>query len=42
MRYLQRWHNPFLEWDKDKHGGIDRIHVSPFEIWVPDIILYNK
>ncbi|XP_068719552.1 neuronal acetylcholine receptor subunit alpha-5-like [Montipora capricornis] len=38
----QRWHNPFLEWDRNKFGGLDRIHVSPKEIWVPDIILYNN
>ncbi|XP_067046078.1 neuronal acetylcholine receptor subunit alpha-5-like isoform X2 [Acropora muricata] len=38
----QKWQNPFLQWDKDKFGGLDRIHVSPEEIWVPDIILYNN
>ncbi|XP_020617528.1 neuronal acetylcholine receptor subunit alpha-5-like isoform X2 [Orbicella faveolata] len=38
----QKWNNPFLVWDKDKYGGIDRIHVSSKEIWVPDIVLYNN
>ncbi|XP_078370594.1 neuronal acetylcholine receptor subunit alpha-5-like isoform X2 [Oculina patagonica] len=38
----QKWHNPFLVWNKDDYGGIDRIHVSPKEIWVPDIVLYNN
>ncbi|KAL9973610.1 hypothetical protein ACROYT_G020088 [Oculina patagonica] len=38
----QKWHNPFLVWNKDDYGGIDRIHVSPTEIWVPDIVLLNN
>ncbi|XP_022803958.1 neuronal acetylcholine receptor subunit alpha-7-like [Stylophora pistillata] len=39
---VQRWHNPFLEWKKEVYGGIDQIVVNPTEIWVPDIVLYNK
>lgn len=39
---LQRWQNPFLEWKKEEYGGIDQILVSPTEIWVPDIVLYNN
>lgn len=39
---LQRWQNPFLEWKKEDYGGIDQILVSPTEIWVPDIVLYNN
>ena len=38
----QYWRNPQLTWDPNKYGGIKEIHVSPSDIWVPDILLYNK
>lgn len=39
---LQHWTNEFLQWDSSDYGGVDRVHFSPNEIWVPDIALYNK
>ena len=38
----QYWNNPHLTWDPDKYNGIKEIHVQPADIWVPDILLYNK
>lgn len=38
----QYWNNPQLSWDPEKYGGIEEIHISPFDIWVPDILLYNN
>lgn len=36
------WHNPFLAWNKSEFGGIKSINVKAFEVWTPDIYLYNK
>ncbi|XP_015749407.1 PREDICTED: neuronal acetylcholine receptor subunit alpha-7-like [Acropora digitifera] len=34
--------NEFLQWNTSDYEGIDRVHFSPTEIWVPDIALYNN
>ena len=31
-----------LKWDPRDYGRVKEIHVSPEDIWVPDILLYNK
>ncbi|CAH3126211.1 unnamed protein product [Porites lobata] len=38
----QVWHNPFLAWNKSQFGGIKSINVKAFEVWTPDIYLYNN
>ncbi|XP_073238907.1 neuronal acetylcholine receptor subunit alpha-10-like [Porites lutea] len=38
----QAWHNPFLGWNKSEFGGIKSINVKAFEVWTPDIYLYNN
>ena len=29
-------------WEPSKFGGLEKILVSPQEIWAPDIVLQNK
>lgn len=31
-----------MKWDPKDYGGVEEIHVSPEDIWVPDTLLYNK
>ena len=31
-----------LKWDPDKYGGVSVLYVPAEEIWLPDIVLYNK
>lgn len=31
-----------LAWDPDKYGGVKVLYVPAEEIWLPDIVLYNK
>lgn len=40
--FIQKWTNPFLEWDPKKYGDIKTIHVQPKNVWVPDTALINK
>ena len=39
---LQKWHNPFLEWNSSEFGGIQSIQTNAEKIWVPDVLVYNK
>ena len=39
---LQSWNNSFFMWSPNDFGGLERILVSPEEIWAPDIVLNNK
>ncbi|XP_078371361.1 neuronal acetylcholine receptor subunit beta-3-like [Oculina patagonica] len=39
---IQRWNNSFLMWSPSKFGGLEKILVSPEEIWAPDIALQNN
>ena len=34
--------NPFLSWNPSDFNNITHINVQPKEIWLPDIVLYNK
>ncbi|KAK2573941.1 Neuronal acetylcholine receptor subunit alpha-7 [Acropora cervicornis] len=38
----QYWNNPQLKWDPKKYEGIEEIHISPLDVWVPDILLYDN
>jgi len=35
------WNDNRLAWNTTNFGGIDRLHVSANEVWLPDIIAYN-
>lgn len=38
----QEWYDYKLSWDAAEYGGVDRLYVPSKEIWLPDIVLYNK
>lgn len=31
-----------LKWNPDDYGGVTVLYVPSQEIWLPDIVLYNK
>jgi hypothetical protein len=31
-----------LTWNPEEYGGVDILHVPSSNIWLPDIVLYNK
>jgi len=39
---LQEWFDYKLEWDPKEYGYVDILYVPSEEIWLPDIVLYNK
>lgn len=39
---MQEWEDLNLRWPPEQYGGINEIYVPTEEIWVPDIVLYNK
>ena len=38
----QEWSDYKLQWDPDEYGGVKTLHVPSENIWLPDIVLYNK
>ena len=42
LALLQEWFDYKLSWDPSEYGGVDKIYVPSEEIWLPDIVLYNK
>lgn len=38
----QQWFDYKLMWEPDKYGGVKRLYVPSEEIWLPDIVLYNR
>lgn len=39
---LQYWNDCRLTWNETAHGGIKVINVKEGEVWVPDIVLYDR
>ncbi|GIY35325.1 acetylcholine receptor subunit alpha-like 1 [Caerostris extrusa] len=39
---LQEWNDYKLRWEPDEYGGVSKLHVPAEQIWLPDIVLYNK
>ena len=39
---LQEWLDYKLAWDPTEYGLVDILYVPSEEIWLPDIVLYNK
>lgn len=39
---LQEWIDYKLRWNPDNYGGITSIRVPSENIWLPDIVLYEK
>ena len=44
MLYVHRkeWFDYKLKWDPEEYGGVKTLHVPSENIWLPDIVLYNK
>lgn len=40
--YLQRWNDYKLKWNPEEYGGVEMLYVPSENIWLPDIVLYNK
>ena len=38
----QEWIDYKLKWDPADYGGVKHLHVPSNDIWLPDIVLYNK
>jgi nicotinic acetylcholine receptor len=38
----QNWRDYKLVWDPDDYGGVDELFVPSQNIWLPDIVLFNK
>lgn len=39
---VQEWIDYKLRWNPDKYGGITSIRVPSENLWLPDIVLYEK
>ena len=38
----QEWKDYKLKWNPEEYGGVRHLHVPSQDIWLPDIVLYNK
>ncbi|CAG2114184.1 unnamed protein product [Medioppia subpectinata] len=38
----QEWTDHKLKWDPEEYGGVSQLYVPSEDIWLPDIVLYNK
>lgn len=38
----QEWKDYKLRWNPYEYGGVKVLYVPSEEIWLPDIVLYNK
>ncbi|ESN98444.1 hypothetical protein HELRODRAFT_84500 [Helobdella robusta] len=39
---IQEWMNSNLKWDPADYSGLNKLHVPPQDLWIPDIVLYNN
>lgn len=39
---IKEWYDIKLKWEPKEYGGVTRLYVPSTEIWLPDIVLYNK
>ena len=40
--FLQNWMDNMLTWNPRKYGGINVVRLPYNDIWLPDILLYDK
>jgi hypothetical protein len=38
----QEWYDYKLRWEPDEYNGVTKLHLPAEDIWLPDIVLYNK
>ena len=38
----QQWFDHKLSWDPESYKGVEKLYVPSNEIWLPDIVLYNR
>ncbi|XP_022105177.1 neuronal acetylcholine receptor subunit beta-3-like [Acanthaster planci] len=38
----QRWTDEYMRWNPNDYGGVGRIYVHKYMIWLPDITLYKS
>ena len=38
----QEWEDQKLTWTPDDYGQVQRMYVPSTDIWLPDIVLYNR
>ncbi len=38
----QEWQDFNFRWNPADYGGVDQLHIPSSEIWLPDVVLYNK
>jgi len=38
----QEWFDERLVWDPSEYGGLAYTHIPSDDLWLPDIVLYNK
>ena len=42
LERFQEWNDTNLRWNVTDYGGVDKLHVPSSDIWLPDLVLYNK
>ena len=38
----QEWQDHKLTWDPAEYNNVSRLYVPSQDIWLPDIVLYNR
>jgi len=38
----QEWYDHNLRWEPSDYKGVHKLHLPAEQIWLPDIVLYNK
>jgi hypothetical protein len=42
LTYIQKWTDYRLVWDPADYEDVEMLYVPAENIWLPDIVLYNK
>jgi len=40
--FRQYWNDPYLTWNPEEYDNMTEINLSPDQVWVPDIVFYDK
>ena len=36
------WNDDSMQWNTSEYGGVDSVVIQPRNLWIPDILLYNR